>query len=61
MFGANDGNETNWFIVDNDNSSTRVGIDALVKANPELDVGAKFEAKFQTNDSNRVNLKGLNN
>jgi len=61
LFGANDGNETNWFIVDNDNSSTRVGIDALVKANPELDVGAKFEAKFQTNDSNRVNLKGLNN
>lgn len=61
MFGANDGNETNWFIVDNDNSSTRVEIDALVKANPELDVGAKFEAKFQTNDSNRVNLKGLNN
>ena len=52
---TNDGNETNYYFVDNDNASTRVGIDAGVKATEDIDVGAKIEVEIQSNDSDKVN------
>ena len=58
---ADDGDKGRWYFVDNDNSSTRVGL--LGSANPTADVslGTRFEVEFQSNPSNEVNQLEDNN
>lgn len=53
---ADDGKESNTFHVDNDNSSTRIGIKAKAKPREDVDltVGVKFEVEWQSNPSNKV-------
>lgn len=51
---ANDGNEDNWYIVDNSNSSTRLGIRGMARTTKDLEVGTRFEVQFQTNPSASV-------
>ena len=46
---ANTGNETEITSVDNDGSSSRIGIRAVGKANPNLTVGALHELEWQEN------------
>lgn len=51
---THDGNESNFYNVDNDNSATRIGLNALAGTYGNIDLGAKIEVEFQTNDSNLV-------
>ncbi len=53
---ADDGNDDDVFFVDNDASSTRIGIKAKTKNKGDLSAGAQFEAEYQTNDSNKVSM-----
>lgn len=52
---SDDGNKGNWYFVDNDNSSTRVGLKAKAQGNDDLTFGGRIEVEFQSNDSNLVN------
>ncbi|MCI5224067.1 MAG: porin [Candidatus Electrothrix sp. AR4] len=54
---ADDGNEQKLFHVDNDNSSTRLGLNGKVAANESLTVGGKFEVEWQANPSNKVSME----
>jgi predicted porin len=54
---ADDGNESKLFHVDNDNSSTRVGLKGKVAANESLTIGTVFEVEWQANASNEVSMK----
>lgn len=53
---ANDGEDSDVFFVDNDASSTRIGIKAKTKLEGDLSAGAQFEGEYQTNDSNKVSM-----
>ena len=52
---SDDGNDTNTYLVDNDNSSTRLGFVGTIKTNRRLEIGTKIEVEYQTNPSNVVN------
>lgn len=54
---ADDGNEQKVFHVDNDNSSTRLGLKPKVSVNDSLTVGGKFEVEWQANPSNKVSME----
>ncbi len=54
---ADDGNESKLFHVDNDNSSTRVGLKGKVAANESLTIGTVFEVEWQANASNEVSMQ----
>ena len=58
---TNDGNEENVFLVDNDNSSTRLGLVGSVNPAEGIDVGTKIEVEFQSNASNEVSQDALRN
>ena len=51
---TNDGNDDYFYHVDNDNSSTRIGILGNSKVNNDISAGAKIEVEFQANPSNEV-------
>jgi cell division protein FtsB len=51
---ADDGNDDNWYVVDNDNSSTRVGLRAAARPRQGMEAGTRMEVEFQTNPSNEV-------
>lgn len=53
---ADDGNEDKFFHVDNDNSSTRVGLKGEVAATEGLTIGSVFEVEWQENPSNMVSM-----
>ena len=53
---ADDGNESQFFHVDNDNSSTRVGLTGKIKATETVTVGSSFEVEWQENASNVVSM-----
>lgn len=53
---VDDGLESKAFHVDNDNSSSRIGIKAKAKASDNLTLGAKFEVELQSNASNKVDM-----
>ena len=57
---ANDGDEGNWFFVDNDNSSTRIGLLGSTNAIDDFSIGTRFEVEFQTNPSNEVSQEDKN-
>ncbi len=51
---ANDGNDDNFYSVDNDNSSTRIGVKAQAKASEHFTAGLHMEWEYQSNPSNVV-------
>ncbi len=51
---ADDGNNSEVYHVDNDNSSTRFGMTGVAKPSKDLAAGFKFEAEFEGNSSNSV-------
>ena len=57
---ANDGEEDNWFFVDNDNSSTRIGLLGSTNAIDGFSIGTRFEVEFQSNPSNEVSQEDKN-
>ncbi len=58
---ANDGNEDNLFVVDNSNSSTRLGINGVARPSDDLETGTRIEVQFQTNPSSSVSQTNENN
>ena len=52
---SNDGDKGNVYLVDNDNSSTRVGLKGAIKPNDKYSIGTRIEVEYQTNPSNLVN------
>ncbi|OQX16573.1 MAG: hypothetical protein BWK76_11425 [Desulfobulbaceae bacterium A2] len=52
---ADDGKNSETYFVDNKNSSTRMGIDAVAKVSDDFSVGSKIEYEIVTNSSNDVN------
>ena len=52
---SNDGDNGNFYLVDNDNSSTRVGLEGAIKPNDKYTIGTRIEVEYQTNPSNLVN------
>jgi len=52
---SDDGNSGNTYLVDNDNSSTRIGVQGTVNPNDKVEVGTRLEFEYQTNPSNLVN------
>ena len=57
---ANDGDEGNWFFVDNDNSSTRIGLLGSTNAIEHFSLGTKLEFEFESNPSNEVSQEDKN-
>ena len=57
---ANDGDEYNWFFVDNDNSSTRIGLLGSTNAIENFSLGTKLEFEFESNPSNEVSQEDKN-
>jgi hypothetical protein len=53
---ADDGNDSNFFHVDNNNSSTRVGLTGKIDATESLTIGSNFELEWQDNPSNLVSM-----
>ena len=51
---SDDGNSGNTYLVDNDNSSTRIGVLGTVNPNDKFKVGTRLEFEYQTNPSNLV-------
>ena len=51
---SNDGDSGNTYLVDNDNSSTRIGVLGSVSPNDKVKVGTHLEFEYQTNPSNLV-------
>jgi predicted porin len=50
-----DGENNYYYFVDNDNSSSRIRLKGTAQLNDDWSVGSRFEAEFQSNDSNVVN------
>ncbi|WP_419661447.1 porin [Desulfosarcina variabilis] len=51
---ADDGNESEFFHVDNDNSSTRFRFKGSQEVTPSIEVGVVWENEFQSTPSNKV-------
>jgi hypothetical protein len=51
---ADDGDKGRWYFVDNDNSSTRVGLIGSASLLADVSLGTRFEVEFQSNPSNEV-------
>lgn len=54
---SNDGHDTDTYLVDNDNSSTRIGLEASLVPNERYTIGTKMEFEYQTNPSNEVSQR----
>jgi hypothetical protein len=52
---SNDGDKGNTYLVDNDNSSTRIGVLGTIDPNDKYEIGTRIEVEYQTNPSNLVN------
>jgi predicted porin len=51
---VDDGDQSNTYHVDNDNSSTRIGILGDAKVTDDLSVGTKIEVQFESNSSSSM-------
>ncbi|WP_300455115.1 porin [Desulfobacula sp.] len=61
---SDDGDNTDIYQVDNDNSSTRIGIKGSANASEALEIGTKIEVQFESNstaDVNQNNQRGASN
>ncbi len=54
---ADDGKDSKFFHVDNDNSSSRVGLNGKIDATESLTIGSNFELEWQANPSNLVSME----
>lgn len=52
---VDDGDDETLYQVDNDNSSTRIGILGSIQGSETVDVGTKIEVQFESNSSSEVN------
>jgi len=52
---ADDGNNADVYHVDNDSSSTRIGLTGSVQATNDLQIGTKIEVQFESNSTGDVN------
>jgi type II secretory pathway pseudopilin PulG len=57
---ADDGDSTETYQVDNDNSSTRIGLLGSVMPDEGWGIGTKFEVDFESNSSSAVNQDDRN-
>ncbi len=57
---ADDGDSTETYQVDNDNSSTRIGLLGSVVPDEGWGIGTKFEVEFESNSSSAVNQDDRN-
>jgi len=53
---ADDGHQSKWFHVDNQPSSTRIGINASGTISPGLRAGGRIETEMKSNPSNVVSM-----
>src|SRR5687767_10181284 len=53
---ADDGHQSKWFHVDNQPSSTRIGINASGQIAPGLRAGGRIETEMKSNPSNVVSM-----
>jgi hypothetical protein len=60
FLAADDGDSSDYYFVDNDNSSTRVGVLGEAKVNDDITVGTRMEFEYQSNASNLVNQEDKN-
>ena len=51
---SDDGDSGNTYLVDNDNSSTRIGVLGSISPNDKVEVGTRLEFEYQTNPSDLV-------
>jgi len=51
---SDDGNSSDYYFVDNDHSSSRIGLLGSVMVNDDVTVGSKMEFEYQQNPSNKV-------
>jgi len=58
---ADDGNKTNVYHVDNDNSSTRFGLRGNAEVSDDLAIGTKIEVQFESNSTADVNQNNKRN
>ncbi len=52
---SDDGNDTEVYHVDNDDSSTRIGLRGKAEVSDDLSVGTKIELQFESNSTASVN------
>jgi hypothetical protein len=52
---ADDGDSSDYYFVDNDNSSSRFGFLGESQVNEDITVGTRMEFEYQSNPSNTVN------
>jgi hypothetical protein len=55
FLASDDGNTSEHYFVDNDNSSSRMGLLGDSKLNDDITIGSRFEFEYQDNPSNVVN------
>lgn len=55
FLATDDGDSTDYYSVDNDHSSSRIGILGEAKVNDDLTIGTRMEFEYQSNPSNLVN------
>ena len=57
---SNDGNDDYFYHVDNDNSSTRIGLLGKSNVSSDITAGTRIEVEFQSNPSNEVDQNNRN-
>lgn len=57
---ADDGDSSDYYFVDNDSSSSRIGLLGEAKVNDDLTIGTRLEFEYQSNPSNVVNQDDKN-
>jgi predicted porin len=60
FLAADDGDSSDYYFVDNDNSSSRVGLIGEAKVNDDITIGTRLEFEYQSNASNEVNQDNKN-
>ena len=58
---SDDGDSSDYYFVDNSNSSSRVGLIASAKVNDDLEIGGRFEFDSDQNKSDKVNQDDKSN
>jgi predicted porin/uncharacterized coiled-coil protein SlyX len=56
---SDDGDQGDTYLVDNDNSSTRIGMLGSINPNDKYEFGTRLEFEYQTNPSNLVNQENI--
>ncbi|MDJ0804803.1 MAG: porin [Desulfobacterales bacterium] len=57
---ADDGDSSDYYFVDNDNSSSRLGLLGEARMNDDITIGTRMELEYQSNPSNVVNQDDKN-